>query len=103
MLEADDRLIARACFRTHATWFGPAEGLLRRRIIPFERKALGTYPQSVASAGSNEEHDHHGDEKREAIFSDILDLKSGNAQKLIMLRNLKRALEDISTLAGVTL
>ena len=38
-----------------------------------------------------------------APASDIQDLKSGNAQKLIMLRNLKRALEDVSTLAGITL
>lgn len=38
-----------------------------------------------------------------APASDIQDLKAGNAQKLIMLRNLKRSLEDISTLAGVTL
>jgi hypothetical protein len=38
-----------------------------------------------------------------APASDIQDLKSGNAQKLIMLRNLKRSLEDISTLAGITL
>jgi hypothetical protein len=38
-----------------------------------------------------------------APASDIQDLKSGNAQKLIMLRNLKRSLEDVSTLAGITL
>jgi hypothetical protein len=38
-----------------------------------------------------------------APASDIQDLKAGNAQKLIMLRNLKRSLEDISTLAGITL
>lgn len=38
-----------------------------------------------------------------APASDIQDLKVGNAQKLIMLRNLKRSLEDISTLAGITL
>ena len=38
-----------------------------------------------------------------APASDIQDLKAGNPQKLIMLRNLKRALEDVSTLAGVTL
>jgi hypothetical protein len=35
--------------------------------------------------------------------NDLHDLKAGNAQKLIMLRNLKRALEDLSTLAGVNL
>lgn len=38
-----------------------------------------------------------------APASDIQDLKAGNAQKLIMLRNLKRSLEDIGTLAGITL
>jgi len=38
-----------------------------------------------------------------APASDIQDLKAGNPQKLIMLRNLKRSLEDISTLAGITL
>ena len=38
-----------------------------------------------------------------APANDIHDLKSGNAQKLIMLRNLKRSLEDISTLAGINL
>ncbi len=38
-----------------------------------------------------------------APASDIQDLKAGNAQKLIMLRNLKRSLEDISTLAGIAL
>jgi hypothetical protein len=38
-----------------------------------------------------------------APASDIQDLKEGNPQKLIMLRNLKRSLEDLSTLAGVAL
>jgi hypothetical protein len=38
-----------------------------------------------------------------APASDIQDLKSGNPQKLIMMRNLKRALEDLSTLAGISL
>lgn len=38
-----------------------------------------------------------------APASDIQDLKAGNAQKLIMLRNLKRSLEDLQTLAGVQL
>ena len=38
-----------------------------------------------------------------APASDVPDLKSGNPQKLIMLRNLKRSLEDLSTLAGITL
>jgi hypothetical protein len=38
-----------------------------------------------------------------APISDIQDLKLGNPQKLIMLRNLKRALEDLSTLAGLQL
>jgi hypothetical protein len=36
-----------------------------------------------------------------APFAEIQDLRAGNPQKLIMLRNLNRALEDISTLAGV--
>lgn len=36
-----------------------------------------------------------------APASDIQDLKAGNPQKLIMLRNLKRAIEDLSTLAGI--
>ena len=40
---------------------------------------------------------------KSAPASDIQDLKAGNPQKLIMLRNLKRSLEDISTLAGVAL
>lgn len=40
---------------------------------------------------------------KSAPASDIQDLKAGNAQKLIMLRNLKRSLEDISTLAGIAL
>jgi hypothetical protein len=38
-----------------------------------------------------------------APASDIQDLKAGNPQKLIMLRNLKRSLEDLSTLAGISL
>lgn len=37
----------------------------------------------------------------EAPFNEIQDLQSGNKQKLIMLRNLRRALEDISTHAGI--
>lgn len=40
---------------------------------------------------------------KSAPASDIHDLKSGNPQKLIMLRNLKRSLEDIATLAGISL
>ena len=36
-----------------------------------------------------------------APLSDIQDLKAGNPQKLIMLRNLKRAMEDLSTLTGI--
>lgn len=36
-----------------------------------------------------------------APVSEIQDLQSGNKQKLIMLRNLKRAVEDIETLAGI--
>jgi hypothetical protein len=38
-----------------------------------------------------------------APASEIQDLKAGNAQKLIMLRNLHRAIEDLATLAGVKL
>jgi hypothetical protein len=37
----------------------------------------------------------------EAPLSEVQDLQAGNPQKLIMLRNLKRALEDISTLANI--
>lgn len=40
---------------------------------------------------------------KQAPASDIQDLKAGNAQKLIMLRNLHRAIEDLATLAGVKL
>lgn len=35
--------------------------------------------------------------------SDIQDLKAGNAQKIIMIRNLHRAIEDVATLAEVKL
>jgi hypothetical protein len=38
-----------------------------------------------------------------APASDIQDLKSGDVQKLLMLRNLHRAIEDLATLAGVKL
>jgi hypothetical protein len=40
---------------------------------------------------------------KSAPATDIQDLKAGNAQKLIMLRNLHRAIEDLATLAGVKL
>lgn len=40
---------------------------------------------------------------RSAPASDIQDLKAGQPQKTIMLRNLSRAIEDIATLAGVKL
>lgn len=40
---------------------------------------------------------------KEAPASDIQDLKGGNVQKLLMLRNLHRAIEDVATLAGVKL
>jgi hypothetical protein len=40
---------------------------------------------------------------KSAPLSDIQDLKGGNPQKLIMLRNLKRAMEDIATLADLAL
>lgn len=36
-----------------------------------------------------------------APASDIQDLKAGNAQKIIMLRNLHRAIQDLATLAEV--
>jgi hypothetical protein len=35
--------------------------------------------------------------------SDLQDLKAGNAQKIIMIKNLYRALDDIATLSGVRL
>ncbi len=38
---------------------------------------------------------------KSAPFSEIHDIQAGNKQKLIMLRDLRRALEDISTIAGV--
>ncbi len=38
-----------------------------------------------------------------APASDIQDLKAGNAQKIILLRNLYRAVEDLATLAAVKL
>jgi len=40
---------------------------------------------------------------KKAPADDLQDLKSGNAQKLIMLRNLRRAIEDLATLAGIKL
>ena len=40
---------------------------------------------------------------KEAPASDIQDLKAGIPQKVIMLRNLHRAIEDLATLAGVKL
>jgi hypothetical protein len=40
---------------------------------------------------------------KKAPASDIQDLKVGDAQKVIMLRNLHRAIEDLATLAGVKL
>jgi len=40
---------------------------------------------------------------RSAPANDIQDLKGGNPQKTIMLRNLSRAIEDLATLAGVKL
>jgi hypothetical protein len=40
---------------------------------------------------------------KKAPADDLQDLKSGDAQKLIMLRNLNRAIEDLATLAGVKL
>jgi hypothetical protein len=40
---------------------------------------------------------------KKAPASDLQDLKSGDPQKLIMLRNLHRAIEDLATLAGIKL
>jgi len=40
---------------------------------------------------------------RGAPASEIQDLRAGNPQKTIMLRNLSRAIEDLATLAGVKL
>ena len=40
---------------------------------------------------------------KKAPASDLQDLKGGDPQKLIMLRNLHRAIEDLATLAGVKL
>lgn len=46
----------------------------------------------------------HATEKlKTAPANDIQDLKQGNPQKVIMLRQLYRAIEDLSTLAGVKL
>jgi hypothetical protein len=39
---------------------------------------------------------------RKAPASDIQDIKSGNPQKLIMIRELSRAIEDLYTLAGIS-
>jgi hypothetical protein len=43
------------------------------------------------------------EELKEAPASDIQDIKGENPQKLLMLRNLHRAVEDLATLAGVKL
>jgi hypothetical protein len=40
---------------------------------------------------------------KKAPADDLQDLKAGDAQKLIMLRNLHRAIEDLATLAGLKL
>jgi hypothetical protein len=40
---------------------------------------------------------------RSAPANDIQDLKAGNAQKIIMLRDLHRAIEDLATLASMKL
>jgi hypothetical protein len=40
---------------------------------------------------------------KKAPMTDVQDLQGGNAQKLIMLRNLHRAIEDLATIAGVKL
>ena len=41
------------------------------------------------------------DALKAAPISEIRDLQTGNPQKLIMLRNLSRALEDLATLSGL--
>jgi hypothetical protein len=40
---------------------------------------------------------------KQAPMSDVQDLQSGSPQKLIMLRNLHRAIEDLATIAQVKL
>jgi hypothetical protein len=40
---------------------------------------------------------------RVAPATDIQDLRNGNPQKIIMLRNLHRAIQDLATLAQVSL
>lgn len=46
----------------------------------------------------------HATEKIKTLpADDIQDLKAGNAQKIIMMRNLYRAIEDVATLAGMKL
>jgi hypothetical protein len=40
---------------------------------------------------------------KKAPADDLQDLKAGDPQKLIMLRNLHRAIEDLATLAAVKL
>jgi hypothetical protein len=46
---------------------------------------------------------HATEQLKAAPASDIQELKGGHPQKTIMLRNLSRAIEDLSTLAGVKL
>jgi hypothetical protein len=46
---------------------------------------------------------HATEQLKAAPASDIQELKNGHPQKTIMLRNLSRAIEDLSTLAGVKL
>lgn len=40
---------------------------------------------------------------KEAPMSEVQELRGGNAQKIILLRNLSRAIDDMATLAGVKL
>ena len=40
---------------------------------------------------------------RSAPFDEIQDLKNGNVQKFVMLRNLHRAIQDIATVAKIQL
>jgi hypothetical protein len=40
---------------------------------------------------------------KNAPVTEVRELQAGDAQKVILLRNLSRALEDIATMAGVKL
>lgn len=72
-----------------ATGFEPAMDVLRREDPSLQSDLFRAVKHST-------------EKLREAPMSDIQDLQS-NPQKLIMLRHLYRALEDLATLAGVKL